>query len=742
MANARLQSLSEQRSQYRNPLGGNSRRVLAPASTGISSIAKQNAANESDIMITRYNAGQIGNAEMKSFFEKQLKSPYVTQSDKSEIQTKMVDFDQLIEKDRLESVFKQAPENSLAKMNAATALADFYNARASSMVAGTPAHSQALENAGVWQQNVKTIQDSVNKQQRTNYQNIKLQDINQLPTSSSSKSSARAQMYKGLYDMAVSQGDTEDAQKYAALAEQENTYAQQFQEQEAQKSEAQTMKERKKLLTDTINSTLDDYHDGKLNEPEVLGIFAQIDPEISSFGDTSLMLSFNRNIDTIQKNLEKGGLNRAKTSSGLTAVVGKGKGGQDITGYDKASYDNVAQMREIQKQYRAGEIDALGFQESMAYLIKDKNELIEKTMTEYETIASENPNAKAVFNGQKTRVASILDSLNKEYEDIASQVSAIRNGTFGLVETPASALGEGGKSVADIKIINTENLDPKLYAQDDSGLYHPIQKRTKFLTELGLSEAEMQAAISSGGFVDPATKQWTQVAIDKAGNPIYYDLKDQYVKISNPEGKVYEQPIGKNIPSYQKIEADMKKQSEVAKEAEKVKQIELQKQTKNAVQSPLPENLKIDPIGATLKKNDTLLPGLTKVQPQVIPQTPLAQVGKTVDAVKKAVEPVVETVKQVINPVKTTAPVQTPASSMPGLVSNQQVPKFTAAPSTPQTTVNVAQAVKSGGLVTTPTPAPVVKPATVSAGMANTITVNNKKKVKQYDVKTGKFIYV
>jgi hypothetical protein len=226
--NARASALQARRSLT----FGEKRKVLAPQNTGISSIAKQNAASETDIMISKYNNGEIGNTEMKAFFQTQLTNPYVSVSDKTQIQTKLADFDVLIEKDRLEAVFKQAPENSIQKAQAATALKEFYTKRASTMVEGTPAHSQALENAGIWQQNLANIQESTNKLQRKNMQNQMLTQINQLPNSSSDKSVARAEMYKKLYEMAISQGDTDDAQVYLANMEQEATNAQAYSEQE------------------------------------------------------------------------------------------------------------------------------------------------------------------------------------------------------------------------------------------------------------------------------------------------------------------------------------------------------------------------------------------------------------------------------------------------------------------------------------------------------------------------------
>lgn len=241
---ARLASLLEQRRASRGLYSGDKIRVLSPSSnSGISTIARRNISAETDEMIKRYNDGLIGNEDMKAFLNKQVGNAALTPQEKVDIQDKIRDFDTLIQKDKLESVYKSAPDGSFEKIQAAQTLSDFYKKRASGMVAGTPAHSQALENAGVWDQTVADLNVKANRAGQVNLQRQLQQNINTLPTSSSQRSLAEADMYKKLFETSTSQGDQEMADKYAAAYNQAITMANQHGNTETEQLNKQKIKE-------------------------------------------------------------------------------------------------------------------------------------------------------------------------------------------------------------------------------------------------------------------------------------------------------------------------------------------------------------------------------------------------------------------------------------------------------------------------------------------------------------------
>lgn len=532
MANARASALAARRTSG----FGDSIRILAPASTGLSSLAKQTAANETDIMISKYNAGLIGNEEMKAFLQAQLNNQYVSASDKTQIQTKLLDFDVLIEKDRLESVFKQAPENSLAKMNAATALADFYTRRASSMTAGTPAHSQALENAGMWQANVKNIQDSVNKQTLSNYEDTMLMEINKLPTSSSDKASAMAEMYSKLQSLATQQGDIATANEYAARAAQQQTYAQQYAEAESQKSN-------KAIRADVINAVKlarNDYLTGQLSYEEYKNILIEANDYAVQNEDGTLLTSLTGYATEMEKQQAKGGPGGTNLGGSLFAKT-KGTGGSGGgSAADQMSQDYSDDVRLFQEAYIKG-VDASGqpygedrYKADMKEAVNDRIGSLE---TLYTSVMSMGDNEKVWWNGRYSKAGTVRDDIEKEWNKIQGMDQAIDAGTFMIMGTNPTE--DIGKNTVKFEPIDTRFLneqDQALLAVDDSGIGW-----TGKMNKVQIDDAEYETAkltgSSEGYSRDPKTglkyKETGLVwdVIDPVTGQIYKQQKDETGKL-------------------------------------------------------------------------------------------------------------------------------------------------------------------------------------------------------------------
>jgi hypothetical protein len=647
MANARESALKARRTTTKI-------NILAPAATGISSIAKQNAGNETDIMIAKYNNGLIGNEEMKSFLQTQLANQYVSASDKVQIQTKLMDFDVLIEKDRLEAVFKSAPENSLQKAQAATALADFYNKRASTMVAGTQAHSQALENAGAWQQQVAAIQESTNKEQRKNVQNQMLTQINQLPNSSSEKATARADMYKKLYDMAISQGDTADAQVYAANYQQELSNATAYAETEAN----QVASANRKDVINYMNQAKNDYHDGKITADQYYQMLSQVNDYAVQNSDATLQNSVNSEADRVAKIEAKGGLNRG-TAGGLPVVLkGSGTGGGGtITDWDQKAFDYSDNIRAAQEMLNQGKYNSEYFnspqEQYQAILSQSVQEYSTALQEEYaimEAIAQENPNQKVYFEGKKQRVADVVERLANNIDDISGQVDALNNGTAALIEIPPkqSATNPNGKAVTTYAFVDTNNIDPNTTTTDTSGILHQIIKEMTPMT------LEQQAQVFSGVYTDP-NGGYHKVKVDSAGN---YSMETgkQLVETYEPGGTrktVFEhtgEPIAPWNPESHIFETN-KAQGET--QMTSAEAIASQKKAKNiqAQQQALPKI----PISST-----------PAIQPGKISSTPVVAVPKETE-----IQPTIQSVPKV-STVSTNKPVQ--MQSTPAPVVRQSTP--------------------------------------------------------------------
>ena len=526
MANARQSILEDRR-------GESKIRLLAPVATGISSIAKQNASNETDIMVAKYNAGLIGNEEMKAFLQTQLGNQYVSASDKTQIQTKLLDFDVLIEKDRLESVFKLAPENSLQKAQAATALADFYQKRASTMVAGTQAHSQALENAGVWQQNLATIQESTNREQQKNYKNQMLEQVNKL--TGSAKAQASAEMYTKLYDLAMQQGDQEGAQVYAANKEQELSRSAAYQESEANQAASQNRKD----IINEFNIVKNAYLTKQISYDEYKKYLIELNDYAMEQQDGTLQTSVISAATEMEKLQAKGGPGAVNIGGNLFAKTKSTGGGSSVA--DKMSQDYSDNLRVIQEMYINGN-DGNGnpyteqdYKEDLAEAVGNRTQELD---TFWNTVQSMDDSATVWWKGKNRKVRDVKDEIEKEYNNVNSLNVAIESGTVMLKQLPVSE--QIGKNLPTYELIDWRNIDDKeshLLALDERGIFHTGEMSqteiTKEARESLLGEDYERKDISYDGKTGKYY-QYSGIVFD-----VVDDVTGQnYKQVVNPDGKL------------------------------------------------------------------------------------------------------------------------------------------------------------------------------------------------------------
>ncbi len=644
---ARSASLQAQRNPYSRL------RILSPASTALNTIAKKTANSELSIMTDRYNAGLVSNTDFRDFLTKQLTNIGLSEQDKSDIQLKIQDFDTLVRKDQLEAAYKSAPENSLAKVNAATALSNFYSQRAATLVAGTPAQSTALENAGQWQNTAIQIQNTVEKQARSNLRYAQEQKIYQLPTGSSEQAYAKADMYQKLGDQATKDGDPTEANKYYAQAQQFSTLGDEYVTKEGNK---QTAAERSSIL-DYLNNAINAYHDGTATAEQIYQALSEVDNWAVTNNDTSLMLKVNSESDRIAKIEAKGGLNRGTVGAGLPVVLkGSGKGGGTSTNWDQADYEFSNGIRALDAEYKAGLSNASEYGNDVGVLLQNRQKDLMSRLQTVEAVAADNPNAKIVYNGKKTRAGDVVDAINQELDGLDGQVQAYNNGTFTLLEVPpdqfnkSGTVKKSGKNVATYQLVDYSAIPPEAqdnYVMDKEGILHMVQGDYVQLTPDQLKN------VFGGYYTDPTTNQSYKVITDpnsglatiRVGSRVdLYDPTDRTKKVTvNLQGNET------TIPGYE--ETFKQQNDQMAKEAQAAA---IQKSKEQAVQVPnMDLRTPVQKVGEAIDKGTAAAGKVIQNVAQAIPD-------QIKQPVKQASENIVAPVKTAVEDIKSIAPVVLP----------------------------------------------------------------------------------
>lgn len=486
-------------------------------------------------MVSKYNNGDITNDDMRAFLVKMSQSPGLSSADKLDVQNQIGEFDSRIMSDKLQANYKTAPPGSLQQYQAALSLANFYNTKAASQASGTPAQSQSLQSAADWTNEAQNVKTSIAKKASQQLMYQEELKVNALPNNTSDRTYQKAQMYQNLYDKAVSDGDMVSADKYASYYQQAITTAQEQAQQEAVTQEKTDIK-------NALNSYVNMYHDGKINETQYLQLLADISPRVDATNDYGLINTLNRTTDTVEKNLERGGLKRTTTASGLPAVLGKGKNGLggSVSPDQQASFDYSDTLRQLQTSLEKGKINEQAYAEGVAKALITHAGEVQDQITNLEQVAATNPNAKTYFNGKRTTVASALDALYSEYEDVKGQAQAVNQRTFALVEVPPGEFNKSGgvtsgKSFAMLKPIDTNNLPQGKYIMDRAGILHEIGYETKQLTP---KEA---MTYSNGYFYPNGNTKATPVKAQEISPGVYV------YKTGNPSIKVYQPGTSQSV---------------------------------------------------------------------------------------------------------------------------------------------------------------------------------------------------
>lgn len=654
---ARTQALMDQRS------AGLRRRVLAPQNNTIASISRKSVLKETEIMVRRYNDGEVGNDEMMQFLETTRNNPGLNESDRSDIENQIRDFTLRIAKDNLEARYKNTIEGSAERIMAGQQLAAFYESRANNLEPGTPAQSQALENAGIWKQRVMQDQVAIQKRARAMERARMEQQVNMYPSNTSENAAMKAEMFRQLADQAMQDGDELAAQRFLAQANYEETRAGEVARREEEQAVKQFQTANRKQIVDAMNILADQYNDGGIDENQYLEALVVVDQRINELGDTALALSLNRTVNTVQKNLEKGGLRRGTTASGLPTVLGKGPVGNQSTDWDQSDYNYSDNLQTLQSALQSGEIDAQDYQENLMAVVSERQKQIDSRLETLSALAAENPNQKITYEGRKQRVGDLVQSVQREQQSFMDDYGAVMSGRGALFMVPpdqmnqSGSIKKSGKGYASYRILDPSTLteEQKMqYAVDDTGVYHPVQRKKNYIDpglvedvngyqfytdELGTQQrvyvdssgnpytwGGQEVSLYKPGQLTPEVKPYTQGEIIsmRGLQPAVVQAQDG-TKIKNPIApeNLSVDSVRPSLPSPKNFEQTIQPQKPVNLDLKNLPQGLTTDLSKMSQPSATPKIPDIKPVQQPVNINPQQLPaGLTPAQPQNLKQQP------------------------------------------------------------------------------------------------------------------------
>lgn len=312
---ARTQQLLNQRKQFATYNRFSSGRISLLSGTGslaerTASIAKKTIETELSNKIKQYNDGLISNTDMKDYLTKIKGNTSLSASDKVDIEDKIRDFDEKVKVEKLEAVYKNAGDNTQAKIDAAQALANHYTSRAKTLQTDTPVYSTALQKAGQWSQTAIKEKDQIEKIARSLKRAQLFKKVaGETESGSIDEAQKKAQSYQAIADQARVDGDETQALQLETYAQRELNRIPGIELQQSKKIEAENKKvqaENKKIVTDYINTTYNDYKDGKISPVQAIANLNYADEQASTIGDTSLQLRLNNLSQAVSKDVEQG----------------------------------------------------------------------------------------------------------------------------------------------------------------------------------------------------------------------------------------------------------------------------------------------------------------------------------------------------------------------------------------------------------------------------------------------------
>ena len=264
-------------------------------------IARSHADNELNTYINNYNAGLVSNVDFLPYFQKAYVSGLFSPSEKASIQKRILEFENKVRGERLEAVYKNTSDNSVERIEAAMALANFYKLAAAKMEDGTPAQSDMLQRVGVWTNKAEAEKTQVLKADRKRLRAEQFLKVSQLEPGTIEELQGKVDAYRVLANQARADGDNTEAIRMETQAQQELNKIPILQG-KITKAEKRIAKQDRQ---DMLNKIKDAYHDGQITAYDAIKYISTINDEAVMAYDSTHVLHINNLIDSLQRNIEK-----------------------------------------------------------------------------------------------------------------------------------------------------------------------------------------------------------------------------------------------------------------------------------------------------------------------------------------------------------------------------------------------------------------------------------------------------
>ena len=565
---ARQAQLELQRTSYQTYRKfGDSIKILGGGGLGstLTSLAKSNANAELDAKVKQYNDGVISNEEMRSFLQKMSGSSLLSPTDKVEVQNKIRDFDDTIQVSKLEMAYKNAPNDSPAKVSTANALATFFTQKASTQQQDTPAYSNTLSMAAQWSTTAKNETVQIQKKERSLKRAQLFNEVYKQIPNSSEEAFQKSQAFSTLANQALEDGDQLAAAQFQAQSTQAYSDYQATVTREGEKATKEASAANRKQLNDYVNNAYNSYKDGRINADEFLQYLNAADSQAAELGETSVQLRLNSLASSVYRDIEKGvhytpdgafgdksgggggaggtevlydpttgGLsygvaNGGKGSgkaTGKATATGKGgkaapaqKSGPVTLGELNSSYKD--EREKLKEYYNQGKISANDYKVGLAAMDGDRaNDLAQI----YAGLKDIDPNAKIVINGKKQRVGDVLETVKKEADMVYSSAKIFANKNT----VPVSAFSTKGDltNVPTIKFMDVSQLE-KQHGKKGEGYIFDAQGTVHIMNKVDSVISRQQY-----NSMTKEQKKLYQLTSDASG----YKKQDKYVDIYDRAG--------------------------------------------------------------------------------------------------------------------------------------------------------------------------------------------------------------
>ena len=580
MISARFAQLRDQRSQSKQLSGGI--RILTGGSTATraDAIEKKTLTDELAIKTQQYNDGIIGNEAMRSYLTGLSTNSTLSEREKADIQSQIREFDDRITVSRMEAIYKNSPDNSTQKIQSAKTLANFYNAKASSLMSGTPAQSDALTKAGQWGQVVDSETTQVEKQNRALKRAQLFNKVAEALPGSIDEATQKAQAYIQLAQQARADGNETEALNYESQATNLTQQIPQIQE----RIDKENGTAQRKAILSSVAEYENMYRRGEITGDDLIKSLMEVDNYAAGIGDTSLQLRLTNIAQGVYRDQEKGitysnngefgdknkpggagdliydpdtgqlsygapsapgvvdgaarGTGRSSNGSVATSQPGSKQSSGKLT-LSQLQADYEDKVRQAHQYFIDGQrpdgkrFDSKAYITTLAVLSADRTNDLNNIVTQLKQV---DPNAKIMFEGTKTKVRDLVDKFEKEFKNVSVEANQLAKGEVVPVMTYGDTTGGtvNGRPIVELKPLSSiKNLKTD-YVQDSQGIYHQTKQDEVVLNTPQDVAAFQKQNPTAQIKLDPQTGAYKALSnryvdvTDENGNRIRYEQDPNY----------------------------------------------------------------------------------------------------------------------------------------------------------------------------------------------------------------------